>query len=62
MGGGDCMSMKSKLLVLMGAAAAGVLAHKYVTDHKAELDRFIDEYGEILEQDYQEEALTEPEA
>lgn len=56
------MSMKSKLLVVMGAAAAGVLAHKYVTDHKAELDRFIDEYGEILEQDYQEEALTEPEA
>lgn len=56
------MKVKSKILVLMGVAATGALVHKYVTDHKEELDRFIDEYGEVLENDYQQEDLIEPQA
>lgn len=56
------MKKSSKLLLLMGAVAAGALAHKYVTDHKEELDRFINEYGEMMEEEYQEEELIEPEA
>ena len=62
MGGRKYMKKSSKVFLLMGAVAAGVLAHKYVTDHKEELDRFINEYGEMMEEEYQEEELVEPEA
>lgn len=55
------MKLTSKLLLLLGAAAAGAAAHKYVKDHREELDRFISEYGEVLEDEYQEEDLIEPE-
>lgn len=56
------MKWRSKALLLMGAVATGVLAHKYVTDHREELDRFINEYGEMMEQEYQEGKLVEPKA
>lgn len=56
------MKKSIKVFLLMGAVAAGVLAHKYVADHKEELDRFINEYGEMMEEEYQEEDLVEPEA
>lgn len=54
------MKLKNSLLVLLGAAAAGAAAHKYVIDHRTELDRFLNEYGESLENEYQEEELIEP--
>ena len=57
MGGRDFMKKSSKVFLLMGAVAAGVLAHKYVADHKEELDRFINEYGEMMEEEYQEEKV-----
>lgn len=56
------MKWSSKALLLMSAVAAGVLAHKYVNDHREELDRFINEYGEMMEQEYQEGKLVEPKA
>ncbi len=56
------MKLKNKLFLVVTAAAAGAAAHKYVRDHREELDRFIDEYGETMEQDYQEEDLMEPQA
>ena len=62
MRGRDYMKKSSKVFLLVGAVAAGVLAHKYVADHKEELDRFINEYGEMMEEEYQEEDLVEPEA
>lgn len=55
------LKLKSKLLLLVGAAAAGAAAHKYVKDHREELDRFISEYGEVMEDEYLEEDLVEPE-
>ena len=55
------LKLKSKLLFLMGAAAAGAAAHKYVKDHRLELDRFISEYGEVMEDEYQEDDLIDPE-
>lgn len=56
------MKLKSGLFLIVAAAAAGAAAHKYVRDHRDELDRFIEEYGETMEQDYQEEDLIEPQA
>ena len=55
------MKLKNKLVILLGAVAVGAAAHKYVTDHRAELDRFLAEYGEIMENEYVEEDLIEPE-
>lgn len=54
------MKLKNRMLVLLGAAAAGAAAHKYVVEHRTELDRFLNEYGESLENEYQEEELLEP--
>ena len=55
------MKLKNKLVILLGAVVVGATAHKYVTDHRAELDRFLAEYGEIMENEYVEEDLIEPE-
>ncbi|MFZ2257260.1 MAG: hypothetical protein WAV55_03880 [Clostridiaceae bacterium] len=56
------MKLKNKLVFLLGVAAIGAAAHKYVTDHRAELDRFLAEYGEIMENEFVEEDLIEPKA
>ena len=56
------MKLKRKLAVLLGAMALGAAVHKYVTDHRAELDRFLAEYGEVMENEYVEEDLIEPKA
>ncbi|PKK40311.1 hypothetical protein ABB02_00420 [Clostridiaceae bacterium JG1575] len=52
------MKLKSKLLILGGAVAAGVLAHRYVNAHREELDRFLEEYGETVEKQ-EEDPLVE---
>lgn len=56
------MKLKNKLVVLLGAVAVGAAAHKYVIEHRAELDRFLAEYGEVMENEYVEEDLIEPKA
>lgn len=46
-----------KLLIVSALSmAAGALIYKTVTDHKNEIDAFVNEYGEFIEDD-----LLEPE-
>lgn len=54
------MRIKSKLLFMLGAAALGAAGYKYVKDHREELDRFLAEYGNVMENEYLEEDLIEP--
>ena len=54
------MKLKHKLMVLLGAAAVGATAYKYVTEHRGELDRFLADYGAVMGNEYTEEDLIEP--
>ncbi len=54
------MKMKTRLFFLLGAAALGAAGYKYVKDHREELDRFLAEYGDVMENEYLEEDLIEP--
>lgn len=56
------MKLKNKLLIVLGAMAAGAMVQKYVQDHKAELDQFVNDYGAMIEETYQEDDLIEPSA
>lgn len=54
------MKIITKLLWLLGAATAGAMGYKYVTEHREDLDRFLAEYGDVMENEYVEEDLVEP--
>jgi hypothetical protein len=57
------MQMKvCKILAVSAVSmAVGALIYKVVSDHKDEIDSFVNEYGEFIEDDLLEEDLVEPE-
>lgn len=50
------MKVCKALVISALSMAAGALIYKTVTDHKNEIDSFVNEYGEFIEDD-----LLEPE-
>lgn len=51
-----------KLLVVSAVSlVAGALIYKTVVDHKEEIDSFVNEYGEFIEDDVIEPELLEEE-
>lgn len=57
------MQMKvCKIFVISALSmAAGALIYKTVADHKEEIDSFVNEYGEFIEDDVLEPELLEEE-
>lgn len=54
------MKFKTKLFLLLSAAALTVIGRKYAKKNQEELDRFLAEYGNMMENEYVEEDLIEP--